>query len=455
MSVTSLNTLTGAVGLTSGNPLIGVGTTANNVVVTALASGITGLTVQGQTPQDPLTSGQIIFTPGAGISMVTDSLANTLTIGNTAVSLNLEGLYNKLGAFPATPFTSDTIALASANTGAPPTAIVPDGTPPTASTTPEGELCWLYTKPTPALTGFNWYMYNPRFPAGAWSATTAYVVGSRVFLAGIFYDCIQDNTNQTPPNATYWTVYTPPPLPIIKNKLQSVWALIQPAINTNIYQAGVIALNVYTYDDANAPSGSGFYNSRWAYSNQAGINSGQTGVNLYAGYTYLVYAFDAPRIVNVQGVGMPDSQPWGLRDPYDVHPEVNHIALANTVIAFQPWTDGTNYRTWNAATSWVVGDTVVFSGTTGTPTGLFYTCAVNNTNTPPVSATGVPSASWAVITPQPSSYATKPVSLINVNGISGTTSGWVAGDLLRVLEIGYSYGADVETITESVRYKLN
>ena len=413
MSVTSLNTLTGAVGLTSGNPLIGVGTTANNVVVTALASGITGITVQGQTPPDPLTSGQLVFAPGAGISMVTDSLANTLTIGNTAVSLNLEGLYNKLGAFPATPFTSDAIALASANTGSPPTAIVPDGTPPTASTTPEGELCWLYTKPTPALTGFNWYMYNPRF-----SAPTA-------------------------------------PLPIIKNKLQSVWALIQPAINTNIYQAGVIALNVYTFDDANPPSGSGFYNSRWAYSNQAGINSGQTGVNLYAGYTYLVYAFDAPRIVNVQGVGVPDSQPWGLRDPYDVHPEVNHIALANTVIAFQPWTDGTNYRTWNAATAWVVGDTVVFSGTTGTPTGLFYTCAVNNTNTPPVSATGVPSASWTVISPQPSSYATKPVSLINVNGISGTTSGWVAGDLLRVLEIGYSYGADVETITESVRYKLN
>lgn len=81
--VTSLNTLTGVVGLTSGNPLIGVGTTANNVVVTALAAGITGITVQGQTPQDPLTSGQLVFVPGSNVTMATDSLANTLTITST------------------------------------------------------------------------------------------------------------------------------------------------------------------------------------------------------------------------------------------------------------------------------------------------------------------------------------------------------------------------------------
>jgi hypothetical protein len=360
--------------------------------------------------------GDVILASSDGsVTITPDEETKTINLSVTIpTGFNLEGIYNKLGAFPATPFTSDTVALAINNDGTPATAIVPDGTPPTGSTTPEGALCWLYTKPSPANTGFNWYMYNPRFGA---------------------------------PTA---------PLPIIKNKLQSLWALIQPAVNTNIYQAGVIALNVYTFDDANPPT-SGFYNSRWAYSNQAGVNSGQSGVNLYAGYTYLVYAYDAPRIVNVQGVGMPDSQQWGLRDPYDIHPEVNHIALANTVIAFNPWTTGTpptNYRTWNATTAWVVGDTVVFSGTTGTPTGLFYTCAVNNTNVPPVSATGVPSASWTVITPQPSSYASQPVSLLNINGISGTAPGWTAGQLLRVLEMGYSYGPDATTLTQSVRYRL-
>jgi hypothetical protein len=217
----------------------------------------------------------------------------------------------------------------------------------------------------------------------------------------------------------------------------------------------VIALNVYTFDDANPPSGGGFYNTRWAYSNPQGQNSGQTGTNLYAGYTYLIYAYDAPRTQNSQAVGMPDTQPWGLRDPYDVHPEVNHIAFGNTVLAFQPWTDGTNYQTWNGATAWTAGQTVIFSGPGGNPTGLFYTCAIANTNTPPVSATGVPSASWTVMTPQPSSYATKPVSLLNINGINGTTTGWLAGDLLRVLEMGYSYGPNPTTVTESVRYRLN
>lgn len=408
--VTSLNALTAGVVLVSPAQTITITPNAlnNTIVLEAVAT----------TPVDAVDSlngviGDVTLTSSdASVTITPDEATKTINLSVTIpTGFNLEGIYNKLGAFPATPLTSDTVALAINNTGTPATAIVPDGTPPTGSTTPEGALCWLYTKPSPAFTGFNWYMYNPRFGA---------------------------------PTA---------PLPIIKNKLQSLWALIQPAVNTNIYQAGVIALNAYTYDDANPPT-SGFYNTRWAYSNQAGANSGQSGINLYAGYTYLVYAFDAPRVVNVQGVGMPDSQEWGLRDPYDIHPEVNHIALANTVIAFNPWTDGTNYRTWNATTAWVVGDTVIFSGTTGTPTGLFYSCAVNNTATPPVSATGVPSPSWTVISPQPSSYASKPVSLLNINGISGTASGWTAGQLLRVLEIGYSYGPDATTLTGSVRYRL-
>jgi len=81
--VTSLNTLTGAVGLTSGNPFIGIGQTANNVVATFTNTGIGSFSVQGQTPPDALTTGAITLIPGAGISMATDSLANSLTITNT------------------------------------------------------------------------------------------------------------------------------------------------------------------------------------------------------------------------------------------------------------------------------------------------------------------------------------------------------------------------------------
>jgi hypothetical protein len=41
---------------------------------------------------------------------------------------------------------------------------------------------------------------------GAWNSSTAYVVGDAVSLSGSSYLCISPNTNQTPPNATYWGV---------------------------------------------------------------------------------------------------------------------------------------------------------------------------------------------------------------------------------------------------------
>lgn len=338
---------------------------------------------------------------------------------NIPPTADLEGLQNKLGMIPALP-TSDTTALAANNTGTPPTAIVPDATPPTASTTPGGTACWLYTKPA-GNAGFNWYMYNPRF--GSPSAPLPY------------------------------KKYSANPA---QERIQSVWALVQPAVNTNIYTAGVIALNLYSFDDANPPA-SGFYNTRWAYSNTQGLNSGQTGVNLYAGYTYLLYAYDAPRTTNITGVGQPDTQDWGLRDPYDIYTDVHHIPLQNCVIAFNPDAT-TNFLTWNTTSTYTNGQTVVFSGfgLGGTGNGLFYT-AVGSVpaNTPPLSTTGVPSASWTPISPQPSSYASQPILSMTLTGINGTTTGWTAGPLLRVVAMGYTTGSNPYTQTSSIKYILN
>lgn len=39
-----------------------------------------------------------------------------------------------------------------------------------------------------------------------WSATKAYIIGDRVTLSGVIYNCILGNTNQSPPHVTYWTV---------------------------------------------------------------------------------------------------------------------------------------------------------------------------------------------------------------------------------------------------------
>lgn len=44
--------------------------------------------------------------------------------------------------------------------------------------------------------------------APAWNATTFYQVGNIVSNDGYNYICILDNTNKTPPNATYWTLYS-------------------------------------------------------------------------------------------------------------------------------------------------------------------------------------------------------------------------------------------------------
>ncbi len=39
----------------------------------------------------------------------------------------------------------------------------------------------------------------------AWSAVTAYIIGDTVSKSGTYYTATADNTNQTPPNASYWT----------------------------------------------------------------------------------------------------------------------------------------------------------------------------------------------------------------------------------------------------------
>lgn len=43
-------------------------------------------------------------------------------------------------------------------------------------------------------------------PVPAWDATVAYEVGAIVVVTAVNYVCILGNTNQTPPNATYWNV---------------------------------------------------------------------------------------------------------------------------------------------------------------------------------------------------------------------------------------------------------
>jgi hypothetical protein len=238
------------------------------------------------------------------------------------------------------------------------------------------------------------------------------------------------------------------PLPYQKSKMQSCWALIRPTVN--LYLQGYLSFNIYTYDNANPPT-SGFFNTRWAYTNSAGINGGQSGINLFAGYTYLIYANDAPRTTNTTANGVPDVQVSGFRDPFDIYTDVNHIPLSLCIsLTFNP-TASTNYISWSPTFAFVPGQTCIYGGALGNYNGIFYTCLIANTNVPPVSTTGVLSASWALISPQPSSYADAPVlgMCLTQASASAQAVGYV------VLDMGFSYGPDTVTTTVSEHVNLN
>ncbi len=65
-----------------------------------------------------------------------------------------------------------------------------------------------------------------------WSSVTAYTAGQVVSLSGVNYVCILSNTNQTPPNATYWLV-----IPGL------TWARQGPDANGNYFWRGLLYCN--------------------------------------------------------------------------------------------------------------------------------------------------------------------------------------------------------------------
>ena len=66
-------------------------------------------------------------------------------------------------------------------------------------------------KPTESVTGSqNWDLFTTAFKFQQdWTDTTDYRVGDVVRLSGFTYVAIEDNTNETPPNLTYWEQLNP------------------------------------------------------------------------------------------------------------------------------------------------------------------------------------------------------------------------------------------------------
>ena len=51
-------------------------------------------------------------------------------------------------------------------------------------------------------------LYTDCYLSGIWNATTTFEVGEVCTLSGVAYECILESTNNQPPNATYWTVFS-------------------------------------------------------------------------------------------------------------------------------------------------------------------------------------------------------------------------------------------------------
>ena len=399
----------GGVAINAGGLTVAAGTTA--IGSAGLAGG--GLNVYGSDlsliplGETTATLRTNLITSQSGAQTL--ALTNVASINGSAYppsssGIDINGLLNKINAYPALPYTNASSSTPSVNQVS--TAIVPDGSfPVNVPTVGAVQGGWGFSKAVGSSAYFNWFMYNPRF-------------GS--------------------PSA---------PLPYIKSKIQSVWALIRPTVN--LYSAGYLGLNLYSYDNANPPT-SGFYNTRWAYSNLTGVVAGASGVNLFAGYTYLIYANDTPRITNNSAIGVPDSQISTLRDPYDIYTDVNHIALSNCVVAFNPWMNGTNYKTWTTTGVYVVSDNVVFSGFGTNYNGLFFIATgVPTVGVAPM-VNGVVSANWSLISPQPSTYADQPILSMNIN--QATASVQAVGYV--VLDMGFSYGPSTTSTTVSQHISL-
>jgi hypothetical protein len=227
--------------------------------------------------------------------------ANGAVTAAQAVGNNLANLITYLESkLMITPTGQTTITPLTYTDLASPSQYVPSESPPIPTT--EAPAGWRFTKAAGGPGGsakINWFMFNPLWPTEA-----SYPPGS------------------------------PAPSPNFnRNQLRSVWAKVHT--QNQITTGGVIYFNIYTLD-YNAGSSS-FYTNRWSYSmNLQAIPTSTAVPVLAAGYTYLLYAWDAPKNIATPSpttnIAMANGQfPLQTRpnlcDPYDIELEIPHIAL--------------------------------------------------------------------------------------------------------------------------------
>jgi len=227
--------------------------------------------------------------------------ANGAVASAQAANSNLANLITYLESkLMITPTGQTTITPLTYTDLASPSQYVPSETAPIPTVAaPPG---WRFTKAAGGPGGnakINWFMFNPLWPTQA-----SYPPGS------------------------------PAPSPNFnKNELRSVWAKVHT--ENQITTGGVIYFNIYTLDYT--AGSSNFYTNRWSYSMNLQAMPTSTAVPvLAAGFTYLLYAWDAPKNIATPSpttnIAMANGQfPLqgrpGLSDPYDIELNIPHIPM--------------------------------------------------------------------------------------------------------------------------------
>jgi hypothetical protein len=115
---------------------------------------------------------------------------------------------------------------------------------------------------------------------GAWDSSLYYTAGAEVSLAGIIYLCILANTNQTPPNLTYWT-------PLSGISYAGVWSsIVAYTTGQTVSVSGAIYIAIASSTNQNPTSTAGYWQLLSASVNFAGTYSGTT---IYPDGSMVVY----------------------------------------------------------------------------------------------------------------------------------------------------------------------
>ncbi len=253
------------------------------------------------------TDGNIIASIGDVVSAYSSGMGPYALVSLNYIGKLINPLLNKLGVIPvANDLSSSTVYydISAGGVGSP-SSWIPDQQPPVDGS----DNTWSHTKPAGAGglgVKINWFPFNPYYP--------------------------------NPPSIG--------PLPsfnFTKKELKAVWAVITPL--TNISTQGAIFFNIFTYDNVNGSST--YFTNRWDYSaNNLALPLTTGALTLQAGFKYLIYCYDAPKIVATPSVSTTITQANGqypsqtnadlMKDPFDIHTDIPHIGFSAVALTTSP-----------------------------------------------------------------------------------------------------------------------